>query len=116
MNQLTRQDWINVVHLPIGIALILLGYYGSSRNLPLWSFKVMGLVAGIIMGYHAYRLVTKGLYANIIYLIHIFLVAPLLAVTAWYQNKVEKVVYDLFIIAGFAGVGFHTFKLIRYRI
>lgn len=96
----------------IFIVFTLLFYIGIVRNnMPIFMYKILIVLGIIIIIYHIYRLITKGLKDKIWNYLHILLFAPLLIYIGIKQNKTHRIYYDLILALSFSALGLNIYYL-----
>jgi len=104
--------WLFIFHIII-VALIFF-YVGFARDkTAFWFYYILGVLGVIIIIYHCYRLITHGLRDSFWNYFHIFIVAPLLILTAFYRKNTPNVIYDIFIGLGAAALLINLYNLVK---
>ena len=87
-------------------------YIGFARkNIANWFYYFIGLLAIIIIIYHIYRIITRGLREQFWNYLHILLIAPLLLYLFYKKANTPEFIYDIFI-----GLGAASFAINLYFI
>lgn len=91
-------------------------YVGLARkDVPDPLFLVLGMLAAGMLLYHVYRAYTKlseGKSAWVNW-IHIFLIAPILALLAYYKKEASRRYFEILLLLGFSALGYHGLYFIR---
>lgn len=91
-------------------------YVGLARDqVPDSVFYALGVTGVFIALYHSYRAYEKlkeGKSPWVNY-IHIFLVAPLLIILGLNRKTANRKYFEMLLLLGFAGGGYHTLSIIR---
>lgn len=91
-------------------------YIGLKRDkVPIWVYYLMIVLGVIIIIYHIYRLVTKGLYYPLWNYLHVIIFAPLLIYIGFKQRKTSGIYYDLLLALAFGALGINIYYLYRSR-
>ena len=105
---------ISAAHvLILAPALIYLGIYGNTMPDSVYTGI---LVAGILIAlYHLYRAYSKIVEGKSAWVnwIHILVVAPLLIYIGANRKETPRRFFEMLLMAGFAGLGYHGYYLIR---
>jgi len=105
---------IALFHVIIVAPLFL--YVGLAREqTPDAVFYTLGGIGAFILLFHiykAYEKIQEGKSPWINY-IHIFLVAPLLIVLGYNRKTTNRKYFEMLLILGFAGGGYHALSIIR---
>ncbi len=105
---------IYLFHILIVSPLFL--YVGFARNdVPDFVFLLLGVLAAVILIYHAYQAWSKlseGKSAWVNW-IHILLIVPLLAVLARYKKEASRRYFEMLLLLGFSALGYHGLYFIR---
>jgi len=94
-------------------------YVGLAREqTPDAVFYTMGGLGLVIAGYHAYKAYTKltAGHSPWVNYIHIFLIAPLLIILGLYRKTANRKYFEMLLMLGFAGFGYHALSIIRETI
>ena len=65
--------------------------------------------------YHLYRVYVKvktGVSSLWVNLIHIFMIAPLLAYIGYYKKEASGATFDMLLLLAFSGFGYHIYRVI----
>jgi hypothetical protein len=86
-------------------------YVGIKQdNMPHFMFPVLLGLGVFVAAYHLYKAtLKKDAWVNYI---HIFLVAPLLVIIGFSQEKTPRKYFELVLMLGFASLGYHVHYLI----
>ena len=111
--QLSYYTIIHLFHVFIVGTLFL--YVGIIQNkIPLFLYYVLFYLGIYVVIFHSYKA-----YLNIksgknpwVNLIHLFLVAPVLIYAGYYNTSTPSYIYQLFLLLGFASIGFHGYYLL----
>jgi hypothetical protein len=87
----------------------------TRANNPAWVYTTLLVVGMLILVYHGYRgfvrVMQKSPYAWV-NLIHAFLIAPLLMYIGFNGRETPRAAYELLVMVGFAGLGYHLYSMI----
>lgn len=104
--------WLFIFHIFIITAIFL--YVGFARSkTAIWLYYILGVIGLIIIIYHAYKLAFKPLKHIFWNYFHIFIIGPLLILTAFYRNNSPTTFYDIFIGLGAAAFVINVYFLVR---
>ncbi len=95
--------------------LIYVGVQGS--KVPTWIYGVLGALIVGMVGYHgwrAYQKLADGRSAWVNW-IHLLLIVPLLAWIAMEREKTPRRAFEMLMMLGFAGLGYHAYYLIMQK-
>ena len=105
---------LSLFHIALVIPFFL--YIGFQRAAtPEWIYNVMFGLGLLVLVYHGskaiVRLVAKspGAWIN---LIHVFVMAPLMIYIGYTGKKTQRPAYEMLLMVGFAGLGYHLKNLI----
>ena len=111
--KLTYFKMIFLFHILVVAALLFyIGYKGN--NLPKWFYNLLGGLAIIIIGYHVYRIYTRGLNEPFWNYFHILVVAPLFLYTAYKKTNTPKLIYNIFIALAGAALFINFYFLLTH--
>jgi hypothetical protein len=91
-------------------------YVGLAREqVPDTVFYALGAVGLVIAGYHGFKAYTKILAGQSPWVnyIHIFVIAPLLIILGIYQKTANRKYFEILLMVGFAGFGYHSLTMMR---
>ena len=111
-----------MVNVHIALALFhillvvpLLGYVAIQRGqLPSWVFPALLGVGGLILVYHAFKVIVKWRAASStvwINLVHVFAVAPILLYIGSQAYDTPRWAYEILLMEVFAALGYHLYGL-----
>lgn len=108
-----KHFYISLFHVLVVAPFFL--WVGLAREkVPSWVYWVLGLLAVQVFGFHAYKFYNKADFASgWVNLIHILLIAPLLAVIAWNAEDTSRRFYEMLLIAAFGALGYHGLNIVR---
>jgi len=107
----------NLFHVFIVAPLFL--YVGFARNsTPTIVFDLLGILGLGVLVYHLYRAYEqlKNNQSAWINWIHIFLVVPLLLILGYLKQDASPRYFEMLLLLGFAGLGYHGAYLIKDRV
>jgi hypothetical protein len=102
------------MHIAIIVPFLL--YIGFNRAAtPEWMYSVLFGAGILLIVFHGYKAVIRIMAASPVAwvnLIHVFLIGPLLLWTGYYAKRTERPAYDMLLLAGFAALGYHLYKMV----
>ncbi len=102
---------VGLLHVTIISAFLF--YVGLRRNkLAPALFPVVLSVGAVVILYHSYKMVVKGM-LSWINLIHVVLVGPLLVYIGYMRETTPRKYFELCLMLAFAAFGYHTFYLLQ---
>jgi hypothetical protein len=106
--------YIAIFHVLVIVPFFI--YVGISREkIPQWVYYLLGALALQVFVFHFYKFYGRADYASgWVNLIHILLVAPLLATIAYYGNQTARRFYEMLLILAFGALGYHSLNIYRH--
>lgn len=106
---------LSLFHILIVAPLFL--FVGFQRaSTPVWLYNALLGIGMVILLYHGARLLVR-LHDNSGYawvnMIHIMFIAPLLLYIGYHKKDTPRSAYEMMLMLGFAGLGYHLFSLVR---
>jgi hypothetical protein len=105
----TFREKINVIH--IFIVSILFLYIGiTGKDTPKALYYVLLVLGILVVIGHTYFLIKRPQYKKFLYIIHVFIVAPLLFALYYYKEESPEWLYDVTNVLGVLVLLYHGFK------
>lgn len=106
---------LSLIHLVFVVPLFL--FVGMSRAAtPNWLYQALFVIGGIVLVYHAWRLIvrlqSRSSYAWVNAL-HVAVVAPLLLYIGYHQRETPRSAYEILLMLAFAAGGYHLFSMVK---
>lgn len=107
--------FIALAHIVIFVPFLL--YVGIQRmSIPGWVYTLLLALGSVVFIYHSYKAfirITKGSPYAWVNLIHAAIIGPLMFYIGFKGRDTPRWGYELLLMVGFAGLGYHLFSLIR---
>lgn len=119
---------INLIHILLIVPFLFYIYYRgiNKKEQPIenWLCTFLIVISLISMSYHIYKLYNtyytaegeKDKWKDWVYLIHIFIVFPLLIYIGYNCNETARKYFEILLVVSFAALGYHSYNLIKYGL
>ena len=119
---------INLIHILLIVPFFFYIYYRgiNKKEVPLegWLCNLMIVLALISIIYHIYNLYKiyytpegeKDKWKDWIYLMHIFIILPLLIYIGYNCNETARKYFEILLVVAFAALGYHSFLFVKYSL
>lgn len=111
---MTTHLYIALFHILFVAPLFLfVGFFRS--NTPHWVYLLLLVIGLIVLVYHTYKLIIRGLSSSYswVNLIHVLFVGPLLIYVGYYKRETLRFAYELLVLGGFGALGYHLFSAVK---
>lgn len=93
--------------------LIYIGIQGD--KVPSWIYGLLGIVVIAMVGYHGWRAIQKIAEGRSAWInwIHLLVIVPLLSWIVVQQKETPRRAFEMVLMLGFAGLGYHGYYLVQ---